>query len=297
MQSEKRIVTMQDMQNFERLMASSGHLRTFLSVVESGNVTHAAAALGRTQSTISVQIRQLEETLNVQLFKRQARGVQLTEEGRKLLPAARRTLEELQRVGDLFGDPLRGRIRVGIPDDYDDTVMEKLLATFSERHPEVEIFARSGCTSKFPEAISLNKLDLAVCSGRNMPTGEPLSTEPNVWAAAERLELEKDAPVPLAILDRACWWRELPTLALAEARRPWTLAYSSESFASMRAAIRAGLAVGVMPRNCLEPSMKVLTARDGFPPLPASVRVILTGAEAPADLAAAMSEAIHAAVA
>ncbi len=287
---------MQPMQNFERLMASSGHLRTFLSVVESGNVTHAAATLGRTQSTISVQIRQLEETLNVRLFKRQARGVALTDEGRKLLPAARRTLEELQRVGDLFGEPLRGRIRVGIPDDYDDTVMEKLLATFSQRHPQVEIFARSGCTSKFPEAIRLSKLDMAVCSGRSMPAGEPLSTEPNVWAAADTLELEKDAPVPLAILDRECWWRDIPTIALDKARRPWNLAYSSESFASMRAAIRAGLAVGVMPRNTVEPSMKVLTMCDGFPPLPASERVILTSAEAPADLTSAMSEALHAAV-
>ncbi|MEM8647163.1 MAG: LysR family transcriptional regulator [Pseudomonadota bacterium] len=89
-------------------MSSSGHLRTFLTVVDSGNVTHAASILGRTQSTISVQIKQLEETLDARLFQRQARGVVLTEQGRKLLPAARRAMEEIQRVGDLFADPLRG---------------------------------------------------------------------------------------------------------------------------------------------------------------------------------------------
>ena len=284
------------MQNFERLMASSGHLRTFLTVVESGNVTHAAAALGRTQSTISVQIKQLEETLDVRLFQRQARGVVLTEDGRKLLPAARRTLEELQRVGDLFGDPLRGRIRVGIPDDYDDTILEKLLVEFTRRHPEVEIAAHSGCTSKFPEAVRSNTLDLAVCSGAKMGEGQPLSSEPNVWAARDTFVLEPDAPVPLAILDRDCWWRAIPTDALDKARRSWNLAYSSESFASVRAAIRAGLAVGVVPRNTLEPSMRVLTAREGFPPLPASHRVILVNDEAPPELTSAMSDAIVAAV-
>lgn len=284
------------MQNFERLMASSGHLRTFLTVVESGNVTHAADLLGRTQSTISVQIKQLEETLAVRLFKRQARGVALTEDGRKLLPAARRAMEELQRVGDLFGDPLRGRIRVGIPDDYDDTILERLLVTFAQSHPEVEIFAQSGCTSKFPDAVKSNKLDLAVCSGRSMGVGEPLSSEPNVWAARDGFALAPAAPVPLAILDRDCWWRDIPTAALDKARRPWNLAYSSESFASLRAAIRAGLAVGVVPRNTLDASMMTLTQRDGFPPLPASQRVILTNPQAPEDLTSAMSKAIIAAV-
>ncbi len=284
------------MQNFERLMASSGHLRTFLTVVESGNVTHAATALGRTQSTISVQIKQLEETLSVRLFQRQARGVELTEEGRKLLPAARRTLEELQRVGDLFGTPLRGRIRVGIPDDYDDTILEKLLVEFARRHPQVEIVAHSGCTSKFPEAIRQDKLDLAVCSGAKMGAGEPLSSEPNVWAARDTLALTPEAPVPLAILDRDCWWRDIPTNALDKARRSWNLAYSSESFASVRAAIRAGLAVGVLPRNTLESSMRVLTQREGFPALPSSQRAILTNDNAPQELTSAMSDAIVSAV-
>ena len=284
------------MQNFERLMASSGHLRTFLTVVDSGNVTHAANLLGRTQSTISVQIKQLEETLDARLFQRQARGVVLTEQGRKLLPAARRAMEEIQRVGDLFADPLRGRIRIGIPDDYDDTVLEKLLVEFARRHPEVEIFAHSGCTSKFPDAVNSGKLDIAVCSGRSMGAGEPLSTEPNVWAARDTFELAPSAPVPLAILERDCWWRDIPTSALDNARRSWTLAYSSESFASVRAAIRSGLAVGVVPKNTLEPSMKIMGKREGFPPLPPSQRSILVNPDAPGDLTSAMSEAVVAAV-
>lgn len=209
---------------------------------------------------------------------------------------ARRTLEELKRVGDFFGNPLRGRIRVGIPDDYDDTILKKLLVEFAHRHPEVEIVAHSGCTSKFPEAIRQNKLDLAVCSGAKMRAGEPLSSEPNVWAARDTFELAPGAPVPLAILDRDCWWREIPTNALDKARRRWNLAYSSKSFASARAAIRAGLAVGVVPRNTLEPSMRVLTKREGFPALPASQRVILTNDDAPRELTSAMTDAIVAAV-
>ncbi|MEM1200502.1 MAG: LysR substrate-binding domain-containing protein, partial [Pseudomonadota bacterium] len=186
--------------------------------------------------------------------------------------------------------------RIGIPDDYDDTILEKLMVEFARRHPEVEIFAHSGCTSKFTEAVKTGKLDIAVCSGRSMSEGQPLSSIPNVWAAAQTLELEPSAPVPLAILERTCWWRDIPTTALDEARRSWTLAYSSESFASVRAAIRSGLAVGVVPRNTLEPSMKIMGKREGFPPLPASQRAILVNANAPDELTSAMSDAIVAAV-
>ena len=105
-----------------------------------------------------------------------------------------------------------------------------------------------------------------------------------------------DAPVPLALLDRNCWWRDIPINALDSVGRPWKLAYSSESFASVRAAIRAGLAVGVLPQNVLEDTMRVLTKRDGFPPLAPSQRAILTSSEAPDELASAMASAIRNAI-
>ena len=284
------------MQNYERLMASSGLLRTFLTVVESGNVTHAAAALGRTQSTVSVQIRQLEETLSVKLFRRQSRGVELTEQGRRLLPAAQKAMAEMERLGSLFDTPLRGRIRVGIPDDYDETVLERVLAAFAQRHPRVEVYARSGCTSRFDDAVRQGALDLAVCSGPEFRSQEVLSTESNVWVKGEALELDAGAPVPLAILDRDCWWRTIPTDALDRAGRKWTIAYSSESFSSLKAAIRAGLAIGVVPESALESTMVELGEEDGFPILPVSRRAIIVGKKVPEELVAAMIEAIRHAV-
>ena len=106
------------MNQIERLDIDAAALRTFLAVAEAGNVTHAAAALGRTQSAVSVQLRKLEAALAVRLFDRRARGMGLTEAGETLLPAARRALAEVERIAGLFAQPLSGRIRVGIPDDY-----------------------------------------------------------------------------------------------------------------------------------------------------------------------------------
>ena len=277
----------------ERYGPSIEALRTFLAVAECGNVTHAADRLGRTQSAVSVQIRKLEDGLNAHLFERRARGMALTADGRKLLPAARRTLSEVSHVQSMFAEPLHGRIRVGIPDDYDDTVLERALADFGQSHADVEIFARSGCTSRFVDAIRDNELDIAVISSPHATSGDVFSSEPTVWAASETFNLERDMPVPLAILDRDCWWRDMPANALEQCGRSWKIAYQSESFASLRAAVRAGLAVGTLPQSCIEAGMKVLSGKHGFPPLATANRVICISETAPADLTSAMADAIR----
>ena len=106
------------MNKSERMVSNSHLLRTFIAVAESNNLTRAAEQLGRTQSAISVQAKTLEDLLEVSLFVRQSRGMMLTAEGEKLLPVARKIVNELTKVGMMFEDPLRGNIRVGIPDDY-----------------------------------------------------------------------------------------------------------------------------------------------------------------------------------
>lgn len=280
----------------ERKLPNSDLLKTFIVIAECENLTHAADRLHRTQSAVSVQLRKLEEGLNVSLFERQARGMTLSENGKKLLPVARRALAEIQRTANLFDTPLAGRIRVGIPDDFDDTILEGVLADFSSRNPHVEVIASSGCTSGYAEAIGKGQLDVAVCSGPESVPGEFLSSEPTVWAGSIGFILNVETPLPLAILDRDCWWRDMPSKALEHQGRVWRVAYKSESFPSLRAAIRAGLAVGALPAGSVEPTMRVLSIENGLPPLPLSSRAILTRTDPPDDLMAAMAAAIRSAV-
>ncbi|MBX2854844.1 MAG: LysR family transcriptional regulator [Rhodobacteraceae bacterium] len=278
----------------ERLAKCGDALRTFVAVADCRNITHAATALGRTQSAISVQIGKLEETLEVRLFERQARGMTLTADGEKLLPVARNIMSELSRVGALFEDPLRGRLRVGLPDDYAETLLETVLFDFSQRHPMVEVSARSGCTSGFPDEIRRGALDVAVVSHADIPGSAPLAPEPNLWASAPSFSCGPDRPAPLAVLERGnCSWRHFGADALETAGRAWRVAYISESFAGVRAAIRSGLAVGVLPKSLMEPALRELTESEGFPALPLTRRGILMSQHAPQEVAQAMVDAIR----
>ncbi len=282
------------MNKIERQLPGGDLLKTFVTIAECGNLTRAAEQLHKTQSAVSVQLRKLEQTLDATLFDRQARGMVLTASGEKLLPAARRTLAELERTARLFDSALAGRIRVGIPDDFDDTILERALAAFALRNPQVEIVATSGCTSRYPKAIRGGRLDIAVCSSREPLDGIPLSSEPIVWAGIDAPD--PNEPVPLAILDRDCWWRTLPTAALDGIGRDWRVAYRSSSFASLRAAIRSGLAVGALPFGSVDKPMRALTSNDGLPPLPPAQRTFMISPKAPLSLTAAMIDAIRDAV-
>lgn len=277
-------------------MVDSDLLRTFLAVAAEGNVTRAAAGLGRTQSAVSVQLRKLEQSLSVRLFERRARGMALTDEGRTLLPAARRALAELERVGGLFDTPLTGRVRVGVPDDYGVPVLERVLARFAARHPRVEVAVRCGFSVDFPEAIRRRRLDLAVYTAApGERAGVTLFSDPTVWAAHRDFALPAGEPVPLALFERACWWREAAIEGLERSGRGFRIAYSSESVAGVKAAIGAGLAVGVLSAGTLEPAMRRLEPAEGFPSLPDSSLVLLRAEAEESEAGEAMSAAIRAA--
>lgn len=281
------------MNDIERPLIDSDLLRSFVVIADCGNLTVAARRLHRTQSAISVQLRRLETDLATALFHRTSRGMTLTDAGTRLLPKARAILAQLREAGQLFDNPLSGAIRVGFPDDFDDTVLEQVLADFARAHPGVRVFARSGCTSDYPSAVRNGSLDMAVCSGPGDTPGELLGIEDTVWAAKRGFHVDGEKPVPLAVLERDCWWRELPTRAFDRDGRAYAIAFRSASFASLLAALRAGFAIGVVPRASVGAGLEMLPAARGFPRLPQSRRTILTGPDAPKALAAAMAEAIR----
>ena len=123
-------------------------MRAFLAVAETGSVTSAAGRIGRTQSAVSMQIRRLEDSLGQPLFHRLPRGVSLTARGAQLMPYAQRVVGLLDEAATALREkPLVGPVRIGIPDEYAETVLPRALAVFSERHPAVEVMVRCDFTS------------------------------------------------------------------------------------------------------------------------------------------------------
>ena len=105
-------------------MLDTDQLRSFVAIVDTGSFTRAADRVNKTQSAVSMQIRRLEEQLGRPLFAKLGRGVRLTEDGEKLIDFARQMLQvEAAAFASVSRKALAGRIRLGIPDDYAESVL------------------------------------------------------------------------------------------------------------------------------------------------------------------------------
>src|SRR3954452_4885089 len=94
-------------------------LRSFVSVVDAGGFTRAGERVHRTQSTVSQQIKRLEEDVGQVLLHRDGKDVRPTEAGERLLSYARRLLSLAEEARDVLRQPDgEGAIRLGIPEDF-----------------------------------------------------------------------------------------------------------------------------------------------------------------------------------
>jgi DNA-binding transcriptional LysR family regulator len=229
---------------------SSDLLRTFLAIVEEGSVTAAADRIHRSQSATSLQIKQLEDTLGQPVFRRLARGMELTEVGEQLLPVARQTTNTLDRTLDeIRGTGLVGQIKIGLPDDHSHTALADIVADFAERHPDVAIEVNCAFGSAFSSALDRGELDLAVYEVLECAKGEVvLRCDEMIWARSRSRKPVAHGELPVALFDRdcCCWWRDVAISSLDEAGTPYKVVFTSESAVGVNAAVRAGIAAALM---------------------------------------------------
>jgi DNA-binding transcriptional LysR family regulator len=276
------------------MLPDAQHLHAFMAVAVAGSVTGAAARLGRTQSAVSVQLRQFEELLGARLFVRQARGMRLTEAGERLVPAVRHALDALEALPATLRAPLDGQLRVALPDDYGTGPIQQVLSAFARRHPEVELVITCALSSDPRGGLLRDEVDLAVAACPDVPLDATLlAEEATVWAAQADFRPGDHPVLPVALFDRQCWWRDAASDALDRAGRAWRVAVTSESTASIKGAISAGLAVGALAASALEPDMRTLGPAEGLPPLPLSYLVCLRRPAATASAVVALEGALR----
>ncbi|MES2436049.1 MAG: LysR substrate-binding domain-containing protein [Pseudomonadota bacterium] len=274
-------------------------MRAFLAVVDTGSVTAAADRVGRTQSAVSMQIRKLEESLGQPLFTRLPRGVVLTPRGAQLLPYARRVTSLLEEAATALREkPLAGPVRIGIPDEYAETILPRALAAFSERHPGVEVTVRCDFTAPQQAALDDDQLDLAVIYDSSHTSGdEVLCMDPTVWVTSIAHAQHLQQPVPVGVYFRSDWCRDFALRSLDQQSIPWRAAFECDTSASLRVAARTGLAISPLSRSTIPPGCRELTNADGFP-IVDRARVVLKrnprgGSEAIEGLADMLREAFR----
>jgi len=258
-------------------------------------MTEGARLIGRSQSATSLQIMRLEEVLGREVFSRTGRGVTLSKTGERLMPVAREVTGRLDvALREITADALRGKLRLAIPDDHGQAKLAAILGAFVQSHPLVELEVTCSISTAFPDMLEKGYLDLAVYEVETpAPFEEVVFEDPTCWVRSPHLDLAQQDPLPVALFDQACWWREAAIASLEARGRPYRIVFSSQSVAGVTAAVDSGIAIGLLGRSSVGPGMKLLGETEGFGRTPVSHLVIGRSRDADTELAATMSAAIR----
>ena len=145
------------------------NLITFIHVAELGSFTKAADQLGYTQSTVSFQIKQLEEELDCLLFERINHTITLTERGQELVYYAHqvRALTDEFKEKTSREDQLAGHIRIVTPDSVCEDMVNSHYIDFHSKYPLISIQFATGDTAMLLDMLEHNEADIIITLDRH----------------------------------------------------------------------------------------------------------------------------------
>ncbi len=244
-------------------------LRAFVAVAESRNFTRAAERLRIAQSSVSIQVRRLEEAVGRLLFHRRPASVELTKDGEAMLGYARELLEVIGRARRQFAQPpLEGSVRLGLVEDFNMTVLPEILGHLRRRHARFELFVGTGTSADLLPQLRANVLDLVLTKRVVGATdGEFLAAQKLVWVGQpDVLEREGDV-VPLVLTPPDTVPRDIILAALRHAGRRWSVRFEAPNITGLRAAVLAGLGVSAFGVGMIPPDVPLLPAEVPLPAL------------------------------
>ena len=138
-------------------------LQIFCTAAQTLNFTKAAAKLGYAQSNITSQIKHLERELNIKLFERFGRGIQLTSEGKRFLHNAEIILTQCERAKEEFSpNVVRGILTIGSAETLCVYRLPQILLEYRKKYPLVEIRVQTENYHHLIELIRNNVIDVAL---------------------------------------------------------------------------------------------------------------------------------------
>ena len=145
------------------------NLITFMHVAELGSFTKAAEQLGYTQSTVSFQIKQLEEELDCLLFERINHTITLTERGHELVSYAHqiRALTDEFKEKTSREDQLIGHIHIVAPDSVCEEMVNSHYMDFHSKYPGISIRFTTGDTAMLLDMLDHNEADIIITLDRH----------------------------------------------------------------------------------------------------------------------------------
>ncbi|NUY03355.1 LysR family transcriptional regulator [Paraburkholderia youngii] len=255
-------------------------LRTFVAVAESGGVSAGAERVFLSQSSVSEQLKKLEERAGQPLLVRGRQGVNPTPAGGRLLEHARRIIAMSEAAfDDLQGRSLDGELRIAITDYYRPHDIARILKTFSEQHPRLKLHV-----TVLPSAVIDSGADdhasFDIGLSARLVIGQPrargagaasivVRREKLLWASCADAPTRHATPYQLVLLPTTCQLQRFVVKLLDEHKVAYVVSHSASGVAGLQLALKAGLGISCLNESSLGGGVVACAANIGLPPLPA----------------------------
>jgi LysR family transcriptional regulator, hydrogen peroxide-inducible genes activator len=142
-------------------------LKYVLAVAEHKNFTLAAEKCFVTQPTLSMQIQKVEDELNILIFDRSKKPIQLTDIGQKIVAQAKNIVNEADRIQDIVDQQkgyIGGEFRLGIIPTIMPTLLPMFLTNFIKKYPKVKLIIEELNTAEIVKKLNNGQLDAAIAA-------------------------------------------------------------------------------------------------------------------------------------
>ncbi|MBQ6622907.1 MAG: LysR family transcriptional regulator [Mogibacterium sp.] len=243
------------------------NIATFVRVAELLSFSKAANRLGYSQAAVTVQIKNLEEELNVQLFDRMGKSIKLTSAGEKFLPYASEFLRSIDVLSSSLkeNDDIDGRLRITTSSSVSSGILPRLILGFHHEYPQVEIQLRTtDIFENMLEKLYQNETDFIFCLQKPSHLQDCIRvaahreevvfvTSPeNPLASRENVSLEAILSEPFIASDRDASYCLYLMEYLEEREIPFEPVMEISSTAAITQLLQTGFGVSFLPRFLIE---------------------------------------------
>lgn len=234
-------------------------LQTFKVIYETRNFSKAAEILGYTQSTVSMQIKNLENELGTKLFEYKNRQVNVTAATLQLLPLINKALESFSDIKEWDKSGETGVLKIAAPESLTISLVAPMLPKFKEQFPQVEIQLQNATCLYNEEALLNGEVDVAFMMWPSRPSKKlidhDLGEQEMALVSSHKQtfpQILNDQQANFIINEPECSYRHQFETAVWEQHQRQFKTTSLSSIAAIKAVVKSGLGFSYLPLNMVQ---------------------------------------------
>jgi DNA-binding transcriptional LysR family regulator len=237
------------------------YLNTFMIAAETGKFNTTAELVYLSHSSVSTQIKKLEDQVGTLLFIRNKDTLTLTQTGETLYNYAKKILELNDKAfNSMSNSNWEGAVTFGLPTDYSQLYLQRIYPLLKKRYPNFSFSTVCSRSRAIRKQIEEAKINVAIIAMEPQYLEDiPLWEEKLFWVANQAFDVESNRPLPIALFSDNCIVNNHSLHCLKKTNIDFEVVFTSSMLENIADCVKSGLAVSLLPESLINEEFKILS--------------------------------------